>query len=264
MSRAIAALVCLLSISAVSALDEKKPSYPSFEHRVAYAHEIKPHRHTIPLKGVQSGFHQYRLMLTVSPAGDVLDADPSADPELTKYWPQLQAEVRQWKFTPFEQDGKAVTATVEEYIELVPPERLPAVHVAAPVLRAKSKVKIMLSRSVCYGTCPAYTVTVSTNGVTFEGDKYVSALGKQTDPVDPDLVRKLAKKFVDADFYSMDSTYRASVTDNPTYVLAITIDGHKKQVTDYVGQWVGMPAVVTDLEDDVNDLARTERWIHRK
>ena len=59
----------------------------------------------------------------------------------------------------------------------------------------------------------------------------------------------------------MRGEYQASVTDNPTYTLSISIDGHKKQVLDYVGSWVGMPEVISELEDDVDDLAHTERWI---
>jgi ankyrin repeat protein len=81
------------------------------------------------------------------------------------------------------------------------------------------------------------------------------------DRVDANEVRKLAKKFVAADFCSMDSSYTASVTDNPTYVLSIEIDGHAKRVEDYVGSWVGMPAIITELEDEVDAFARTERWI---
>jgi hypothetical protein len=59
----------------------------------------------------------------------------------------------------------------------------------------------------------------------------------------------------------MDATYKAGVTDNPTYLLSITIDGHTKEVEDYVGSWEGMPAVVTELEDEVDTFARTLRWI---
>lgn len=59
----------------------------------------------------------------------------------------------------------------------------------------------------------------------------------------------------------MDPEYAASVTDMPFYTLSITIDGHSKQVRDYVGQWVGMPAVIKELEDEVDVLARTKRWI---
>ena len=262
MNRIIGSVACLLCASALLAQTDNRSSYPSFDYEVARAHEIKPHRRTIPLQGVTPGFDQLRLTLTVSPAGEVVDADPGGDPGALQYWPQLQAEVRKWKFTPFEVSGKAVTAEVEEYIDLVPPERLPKIHVAAPAVRPDSKVIITLERTVCYGTCPAYKVTVSTDGIIFfDGGSYVVATGRHTDGVDPAEVRNLAKKFVAADFYSMDASYEASVTDNPTYILSIEIDGHKKTVEDYVGSWVGMPEVITDQEDDVNAIARTERWI---
>jgi hypothetical protein len=55
--------------------------------------------------------------------------------------------------------------------------------------------------------------------------------------------------------------YRAGVTDNPTYVLSIVIDGQAKKVVDYVGSWEGIPAVITELEDEVDALAQTQRWI---
>ena len=240
---------------------DKKPSNPSFDYDVARAHEIKPHRGTIPIKGVHPGLNQLRLTLIVSPAGDVASADASGEDKILKFWPQLRDEVLLWRFTPFEKDGKAVTAEVEEYIDLVPPERLPRKHVAAPIVRPDSKVAITLRRTGCYGTCPSYMVSITTEGTLFEGGGYVVARGRHTDRANADDVRQFAKKFVAADFYSMDSSYRASVTDNPTYKLTIAIDGRSKEVEDYVGAWEGMPAMITELEDDVDTFARTDRWI---
>jgi ankyrin repeat protein len=243
------------------AQSDKPPSYPAFDYDVARAHEIKPHRRSIPTEGVLPGFNQLHLTLTVSPTGDVVDAGANADAETLKFWPELQAEVRQWKFTPFEENGTPVTAHVEEYIDLVPPERLPTIHMPAPVLRPDSKVTITLERTGCYGACPSYTVTVSTEGILFDGRGFVVAAGKHVDRVNADEVRNLARSFVAADFYSMDSKYAATVTDCSTYVLSISIDGQQKDVVDYVGPWVGMPAVVSDLEDDVDTLAQTGRWV---
>jgi ankyrin repeat protein len=261
MIRSAVILVCLVAGTLQSEQDGKQPPRPSYDYDVAQAHEIKPHRRTIPMKGVRSGLNQLHITLTVSPTGDVTDAEASGSEESLKLWPQLEDEVRQWKFTPFEENGKAVTAEVEEYIDLVPPERLPKDHVAAPVLRPNSKVAITLQRSGCFGSCPSYRVTLTAEDVEFDGGGYVVARGKHTAAVDPTDVRRLAKKFVNADFYSMDASYAASVTDNPTYELSIEIDGHSKKVEDYVGSWVGMPAVITELEDEVDTIARTQRWI---
>jgi ankyrin repeat protein len=259
--RAIIALTCLVSSFLFQESADKRQSNPSFDYDVARGHEIKPHRRTIPLKGVRPGFNQLRLTLIVSPAGDVASADASGEDETLKFWPQLQDEVRLWKFTPFERNGKVVTAEVEEYIDLVPPERLPKRHVAAPTVRPNSKVAITLVRTGCFGSCPSYSVTVSTEGIAFDGGGFVIAAGKHADSVNADEVRNLARRFVAADFYSMAASYRASVTDNPTYVLTIAIDGHKKEVEDYVGQWEGMPAVITELEDKVDMLGGTQRWV---
>lgn len=236
-------------------------SYPSFPYKIASTHELPPHRRTIPLEGVRPGFNQLRLTLTVSPTGQVMDVRASGDPDCMELWPQVQPEVREWKFAPFERNGKAVTAEAEEYIDLVPPERFPKIHVAPPVLRADSKIAITLERSGCYGTCPAYTVTVNNGQVVFDGRRFVIASGKHVQKAETGAVQRLARKFIVADFYSMDESYRAAVTDNPTYVLSIDIDGQKKRVVDYVGEWEGMPAVVKELEDAVDAFAGSERWI---
>jgi ankyrin repeat protein len=257
----IAVAACSVFTLFAWAQEEKKTPYPSYAYEVARPHEIKPHRRTIPLEGVRPGFNQLRLTLKVSATGDVLEADAGGDASTLKFWPSIRSEVRSWKFKPFEQDGKAVTAEVEEYVDLVPPERLPKNHIIPPLLGPESAVMITLERTGCYGACPSYTVTVSTTGIIFEGYGFVVASGSHRDTANPDEVRGLAKKFIDTDFYSMDASYRASVTDNPTYILKMEVDGRTKEVEDYVGSWQGMPAAITDLENQVDEFAGTGRWI---
>lgn len=241
--------------------EDPRTSYPSISYEVARSHEVKPHRRTIPVDGVRPGFNQLHLTLIVSPTGDVMKADASGSDTDLKYWPTLQGEVGQWRFEPFEKNGIPVTVEVEEYIDLVPPERFPKKHVTAPAIRQDSKVTVTLERSGCFGSCPSYTVAVSTTGIVFDGRGFVVAEGKHTDTADADEVRKLAKRIVETDFYSMDDSYSASVTDMPTYVLTVSIDGNQKQVVDYQGVWEGMPAVITEFEERVDALARTQLWI---
>lgn len=254
-------MIGLLALLSSRAQNKNRQELPSFDYGVARVHETGTHRRSIPIKGAQGGFNQLTIKLVVSATGEVVSAEASGDERTMKLWPEIQGEVHQWSFTPFEKDGKAVAAEVEEYVELVPEERLPKVHVKAPEVRPDSKVMITLDRTGCYGTCPGYKVALGTEGIVFEGGYYVVAAGRHTDRADPDAVRALAKRFVATDFYSMDEEYVAGVTDNPTYTLSIAIDGKSKKVVDYVGQWQGMPAVVVELEEAVDKLAGSERWI---
>ncbi len=192
----------------------------------------------------------------------MIDANAGGPDDLLKFWPQLQSEVSQWKFNPLERNGVPVTTEIEEYLDVVPPERLPSKHVIRPRVLPTSKVDITLRRSGCYGTCPSYAVAVATDSLSFSCGGYVVASGEHGDTIDAKEVRALARKFAAADFYSMDASYRANVTDCPTFVLAITIDGKTKQVEDYVGAWEGMPSIISELEDDVDAMAHDQRWIN--
>lgn len=258
---ALALLTLFLFRAAPALSGQQIEPLPSFNYEEAREHEIKPHRRTLRLAGVPPGVSQFHLRVKVSPLGDVLSVSASADPETLKYWAQVRSEVLAWKFTPFTRDGKPTAAEVEESFSLLPAERLPTRHVAPPAIRPNSEVFITLERSGCFGSCPAYTVEVSTEGITFVGRAFVVASGSHTDSVDSNAVRALAGRFVAADFYSMEAAYRASVTDNPTYTLAISIDGRKKAVEDYVGEWEGMPSIVSELEKAVDTFAGTDRWI---
>lgn len=258
--RRFVVLSWLLLLSA-GLLAQQAQSAPSFDYDIARQHEIKPHRRTIPVSGMQDGSTQLHITLTVSAAGIVVGARAESQDDAMKFWPRIEPEVGRWRFTPFELDGKPVTAAVEEYVDVVPPQRLPVIHVPPPLLQADSKVRITLQRTGCYGTCPAYIVSISTDGIEFIGRGSVVAVGNHSDRINPERVRTLAKELEATDFFSMRDSYRAGVTDCPTYVLSATIDGHKKEVEDYMGSWVGMPAVISDLEDEIDDVAGTTKWI---
>jgi len=260
MNRFPALAFCFLTSGLLVPL-QTSPEIPSVDFTQARSHELAPHRHTIPMADVQQGFNQLELTVTISPAGDVIGAEANAYSDVIRLWPQIKEEVLGWKFTPFQVNGQPATVRAQEYINFVPPERLPKVHITPPTLRPDSTIAITLRRSGCFGTCPDYAVTLTPKGILFNGSTFVVAAGKHTASVDPGQVRKLAARFIAADFYSMAPNYVAGVTDNPGYSLAITIDGQKKEVEDYVGQWVGMPAVITELEEAVDELAQTNRWI---
>jgi hypothetical protein len=249
--RLTASLVILFTITA-SQPPEAAGSSPSFSWFETFKHEKVPHQYEIRVAGV-TGFEILHMRLVISPDGSVINARPTGGRRAKQFWPKVQSEVLTWKFVPFEKRGRAVTARVEE--------RLPTTHVLPPDLKPDSKVTLKLSRGICLGTCPGYRVSVTTEGIEFEGFYYVSATGIHTATVTADAVRNLARRFIDADFYSMDNSYEAEVTDMPAYTLSLDIDGHIKVVKDYAGSWVGMPSVISQLERDVDVFAQTQQWI---
>jgi len=89
----------------------------------------------------------------------------------------------------------------------------------------------------------------------------VVALGEYTGKVEANVVRELAENFLAADFYSLHDEYRVPLTDLPTFILSIVIDGHRKTVVDYGGFWPVTPWAVRGLEKEVDRVAQTEPWI---
>lgn len=131
-----------------------------------------------------------------------------------------------------------------------------------PEVKDWNSVVIELSRGVCYGTCPVYHVEIHGDGkVEFNGRQYVAQSGHHEAQISPDAVRTLFEKFRAADFFSLKDGYRGDITDHPSYSVTLRYDGREKSVADYAGDMVGMPKVVSELEDAVDEAAGTERWI---
>jgi ankyrin repeat protein len=176
---------------------------------------------------------------------------------------EADSMVQTLHFKPFERAGHPVTVTFDRDVALLPPELKPAQHVPFPKVKDWKTVKITLARTSCFGTCPSYTVEVRGDGsVLYEGRSYVAFTGTHRGLVPQSNVIELVKLFEKADYYSLQNGYTASVTDSPTQTTAISIDGRQKQVEDYVGLSAGMPLAVSQLENAIDRLSGSERWVH--
>ena len=49
-----------------------------------------------------------------------------------------------------------------------------------------------------------------------------------------------------------------SVTDGPTYIASLQIGNNAKKVIDHIGSYAGMPAVVSDLEGQLDAISGDE------
>ena len=123
---------------------------------------------------------------------------------------------------------------------------------------------ITLTRSVCFGFCPAYTVSITGEGqVTYVGRNFVNVVGEQHARISREDAQALLRRFDAAGFSSLNAEYRARVSDLPTYTLVLERNGAAKSVTDFGGLSAGMPQAVRDLQNEVDRVAGTSRWVLR-
>jgi ankyrin repeat protein len=126
-----------------------------------------------------------------------------------------------------------------------------------------ASAKITLKRTACFGTCPSYQVEVDGSGtVVFHGGDFVLVPGRHTAHVPEASVRDLLEAFKRANYFSAKDSYTAYVTDVPTYITSISIDGQSKKVIDYAGTEAGMPDSIHTLEEKIDEVAGTGRWLN--
>lgn len=200
------------------------------------------------------------LQAVVAPDGYVESAQAMAGPAAYLARAQLIEGTR--KFKPFAQSGVPVRALIKDYVRIAPPEEWANPRVPFPEIKDWKSLRMTLERSACYGTCPAYSVTVSGDGtVAFHGGSHVVVRGDQQDHISEPAVKDLFAAFHRADFFSLKDEYTYPVTDNPTYITSIEFDGYRKAVKDYIGISAGMPDAVAQLEEHVDRTVGTWKWV---
>jgi hypothetical protein len=121
-----------------------------------------------------------------------------------------------------------------------------------------SSLRIRLYRSMCFGTCPSYTVEISGNGdVTYVGGPHVRVAGVQRSKISQESVRDLYESFVRVGYFSMREIYCMRVTDLSTSTTSIEYDGRMKEVINYNTG----PDELRYLEQKIDDVAGTLKWV---
>jgi hypothetical protein len=122
-------------------------------------------------------------------------------------------------------------------------------------------VVIGLERGPCFGTCPVYRVTLYGDGtVRYDGKDHVRVKGSQAAVIAEEKVKELVGQLEKSGFFSLQDAYiEVSVTDAPTVVLSAAVDGKKKRVRHYLGDFKA-PKALEALESKVDEVAGTGRW----
>jgi hypothetical protein len=215
----------------------------------------------LPRSEEWSFFRSVRLNLIVDTEGNVIWVNAEDGPSEASTLAVTEAKT--WTYKPFEKDGVPTTAKITDYVRVLPPEDLPKIHQSFPNIRSVDGVVMKLSRSGCFGSCPAYSLEIHGDGTTiYRGNFFVAVTGEHREHLSPDQVNEILDAFRTADYFSLRDEYRASVTDCPTVTTSFQIDQVSKEVTDYVGAEEGMPQSVSDLETTIDRVAGTMKWIH--
>jgi hypothetical protein len=214
--------------------------------------------------GIPPGFPPLELELVISSSGQVVSTTETN--RMVSYFAyKLPAGARTWRYKPFQVAGRPVIARIRETIAVLPLERRAETHIAFPEIQDWNSVRITLTRSPCYGMCPAYTIEIHGDGsVLYEGESNVGVKGPQRGLISKETVRELVGVFRKADYFSLADGYISFITDNPTYTTAISFDDKAKWVVNYIGSDVGMPRIVYELEMAIDRLSGASKWVKKR
>jgi len=228
-----------------------------WKHRIGRAevvHEKLPPRYFA---------RQVCLNVVVDTTGQVESVQPKEGP-VDPPWAMDPAEAMEKtrRFRPFTRNGVAVRATFEDCVDIVPPVEWASHRMPFPEIKSWDTLRIKLTRTGCYGSCPEYSVEIQGDGhVLFDGEQNVLMLGHHTGWISKDAVTGLVDQFRAVDYFSLKGEYVSMTTDLPTYTTSIEFDGIKKSVKDYQGLYAGMPEGVPRLESEIDRAAGTDKWI---
>ena len=121
---------------------------------------------------------------------------------------------------------------------------------------------ITLERTPCHGFCPVYKLTIDDDGtVVYEGKDFVSTKDREETAISQDKVDQLVQEFKKIDYFSLNDEYTTRIiTDAPSVITSITLDGKTKTIEHYHGDF-SAPEELTELEDRIDEIVNSEQWI---
>jgi len=129
-----------------------------------------------------------------------------------------------------------------------------------------SSLVITMERTPCFGTCPAYKLTVYGDGrAVYEGDMFVAVEGQQTTTISQDAVQELVAALENAEFFSLEDDYSAPATDLPSTITTVTLGGQSKTINHYgvcgYSDIDTAPKELCDLENKIDEITNSAQWV---
>jgi Domain of unknown function (DUF6438) len=122
---------------------------------------------------------------------------------------------------------------------------------------------VSLSRTVCFGMCPVYEVTLYEDGtLEYEGKEYVRVVGRKTTTINRATIAKVTQAIVASGIQKLGAHCCdcQEMTDHPSAVIGFQSDGRWTTIVDDHG-CTKTPPAVRELEETLDTLLGTERFI---
>jgi len=153
-----------------------------------------------------------------------------------------------------------------------------------------SKLSLRMERTMCYGTCPAYVLTVEPDGIIlFEGKNYTKTIGKAESLLSKEKLSQLVVEIEKVNFFSFKDSYTedsgncpTTATDNPSVTISVKLNDKEKTIKHYLGcselyepakhnssnmrvqkSWSEhiFPQELYLLENKIDEIVGTKQWI---
>jgi hypothetical protein len=110
---------------------------------------------------------------------------------------------------------------------------------------------ISMKKTPCYGKCPAYMVDIYEDGnVLFNGKSFVDYIGEHKGSIAIEDMNRIKEKINTINFFELNDKYDSNVTDFPSCILDVNMDGKSKSILDRVGG----PKELKELENLIHEL----------
>lgn len=127
--------------------------------------------------------------------------------------------------------------------------------------QAQDGTVVTLARQTCFGTCPAYRVSVYASGrVEFHGEAYVCDSRPAPILVDPSVVAQLVDGLTAVRFEKMPNYTRVDVTDNSSATITLRTPSAVHVVEHYHGDSAA-PRLLSLIEDRIDEVSESSRWV---
>jgi hypothetical protein len=171
---------------------------------------------------------------------------------------KLRAAARDWRYRPFERDGKAVPVLVHQWIDM---QILPGRTVNVPPILPKDS-SVTLVRAGCFWQCPEYAITVRGDGwVGYQPIQFVDIAEGRAWKIPADEVAAMLKLARDPGLWAADDRYLDPMFDAETIMLRVDAGGRRKQVVIYPANTASAPIALRRLAEEIDRRTGVHRWV---